>query len=193
MPLSWAQPAGTAPLTYRVEYKRTADAAWSVAAAANTSLSYMVTGLLAGTAYQFRVRAENSAGAGAYSGVVSANTASQQIIVMSDGFAVTSITPVGASTIPAAAANPGAVGELVDVSQLSEDNVNFQSFLHVRGNYASSAQLPFSSLTVRGAFTWAKSEFTRVAYDPNINTTQFQTNTVPKRMLVSGQNTFLFT
>lgn len=74
VPLSWAQPAGTAPLTYRLEFKRTADAAWSVAAAANTSLSYTVTGLLAGTAYQFRVRAENAVGVGSYSNVVSATT-----------------------------------------------------------------------------------------------------------------------
>jgi len=74
VPLSWAQPAGTAPFTYRVEFKRTADAAWSVATAANTSLSYAVTGLLAGTAYQFRVRAENSAGAGVYSSTASATT-----------------------------------------------------------------------------------------------------------------------
>lgn len=75
VPLSWAQPSGTTPMTYRVEYKRAADSVWTLDVT-QASTTRTVTGLQAGTAYQFRVRAENAAGAGPYSTSVNAETAS---------------------------------------------------------------------------------------------------------------------
>ena len=74
VPLTWqADAIGTPPISYRIEYKRAADGTWSLDTT-QTGTSRTVTGLQAGTAYQFRVRAENEAGAGVYSAVLSAST-----------------------------------------------------------------------------------------------------------------------
>lgn len=74
VPLTWpAVTVGTPPISYRIEYKRAADSTWSLDTT-QAGISRTVTGLQAGTAYQFRVRAENAAGAGDYSAIVSAST-----------------------------------------------------------------------------------------------------------------------
>lgn len=75
VPLSWNAASGSAPITYRVEVKRASAADWTYWAQVSGT-SYTVQGLSDGTAYQFRVRAENNAGVGAYSAIVSATTPS---------------------------------------------------------------------------------------------------------------------
>lgn len=74
-PLTWAAPAtGTAPFTYKVEYKRQADSTWTVANASVSGTSYTVTGLTASTPYDYRVSASNGAGTGAVSTTASKST-----------------------------------------------------------------------------------------------------------------------
>jgi hypothetical protein len=73
VPLSWAAATGSAPITYRVEVKRSDASAWTYWAQVS-STSYTVQSLQDNTTYQFRVRADNDAGSGAYSAVVTAKT-----------------------------------------------------------------------------------------------------------------------
>jgi hypothetical protein len=75
--LSWT--AVTNATSYAVEYKLNTAATWTVFNAAQTTTTASLTGLTAGTAYNWRVRATCASGAGAY---VSAN------------FTTTSIGPV---------------------------------------------------------------------------------------------------
>lgn len=75
-PLSWTAPAtGTAPFAYKIEYKRTADSAWTVAATGVTTTSGAVTGLTASTSYDYRVSATNSVNTGLPSATVTKSTA----------------------------------------------------------------------------------------------------------------------
>ena len=63
--VSWA--TVTSALNYDVDYQVTGAATWANAATGTTSLSVSLSGLGAGTAYSWRVRANCTAGAGAYS------------------------------------------------------------------------------------------------------------------------------
>jgi large repetitive protein len=70
--LSWSVPAsngGSAITGYAVEISSNSGSTWSTAISntGNTLLSYTATGLLANTAYMFRVAARNAAGMGSYS------------------------------------------------------------------------------------------------------------------------------
>lgn len=68
---------GSGVASYQLEYKRTADSTWTVAAAALTAAQfpYSITGLLSGTAYDTRCRAKDVANnVGAYSTTSSATT-----------------------------------------------------------------------------------------------------------------------
>lgn len=72
--LAWAAPAsdgGTAIVDYLVEFRRSTDAVWSTFGSVTTT-SATVTGLTAGTTYDFRVSARNAAGTGVASAVASA-------------------------------------------------------------------------------------------------------------------------
>jgi hypothetical protein len=66
--ISWTAVANAT--SYAVEYKLNSATAWTVVNAAQTTTSASLTGLTAGTAYNWRVRATCPAGAGAY---ISAN------------------------------------------------------------------------------------------------------------------------
>ena len=67
---AWTEPAvGTAPITYRLRH-RVGSGDWTEIMVSGTSRT--VTGLANGTAHEFQVRAENSAGNSAYSASVSA-------------------------------------------------------------------------------------------------------------------------
>ena len=80
VPLSWSAPAsngGAAITDYVVQYKASASGTWlTFADGTSTTTSATVTGLTAATAYDFRVAAVNSVGAGPYTSAVSATTAS---------------------------------------------------------------------------------------------------------------------
>ena len=74
MPLSWTAPAsGSAPGAYTVEY-RASGGAWTVATTTAPASPYTVTGLVASTAYEFRVTATNSGGSGPASASAAGST-----------------------------------------------------------------------------------------------------------------------
>jgi bacillolysin len=62
--VSWADVAGA--VSYDVDYKTTAATGWTNAATATTATSVTITGLTAGTAYEWRVRTNCSAGSSSY-------------------------------------------------------------------------------------------------------------------------------
>lgn len=72
--LSWVAPSanGYAILDYRVEYKLTPGASWTLVDDTSTSTAFTVTGLTNDAQYQFRVRAHNALGSGDYSDVATA-------------------------------------------------------------------------------------------------------------------------
>ena len=79
--LAWLPPTGNFgdnAFTYDVQYKATADTQWidwtGAILADDTSGSAGVTGLTASTSYDFRARARNSAGPGAWSTTFTATT-----------------------------------------------------------------------------------------------------------------------
>lgn len=146
VPLSWpAVAVGTPPISYRIEYKRATDSAWTLDTVQSGS-SRAVPGLQPSTSYQFRVRAENSAGAGAFSAVLSVSTAAQQITLsVSAAPSTYTITPPFASVIPGADPVSGAAGEITGFSKTSEDNVTFVIFLRIRGTYTPQS-LPFNAM-----------------------------------------------
>lgn len=75
--LAWSAPSsGGTPNDYLIEFKPTSGSTWTTFAdGTSITASVSVTGLSASTAYDFRVRAANTAGTGAYSTTVSATTA----------------------------------------------------------------------------------------------------------------------
>lgn len=77
VPLTWNAPAsGGAPTDYVVEYKLSASPTWLVFSdGTSTATSTTVTGLSADSSYDFRVKATNALGDGAYSNTVTATTA----------------------------------------------------------------------------------------------------------------------
>jgi hypothetical protein len=101
--LTWTRPAnnGAVITDYKVEYRIGAGAWTTFTHAASTALAITVTGLTNGTAYDFRVSAVNSAGAGAVSNTVT-STPFLVVTTFSDNFtradSTTSLgsTPVGA-------------------------------------------------------------------------------------------------
>lgn len=76
--LSWtlSDDGGAAITNYPVEYKITTTAVWTSANNSTTNTFDTVSGLAIGTTYDFRVRAINNAGAGAYSTTASATPTS---------------------------------------------------------------------------------------------------------------------
>ncbi|MGC8474784.1 MAG: fibronectin type III domain-containing protein [Acetobacteraceae bacterium] len=73
--LSWAAPtSGAAVVNYTVQYRPSGTTTWNTASAAVTTTSYSVTGLSAGTSYDFQVAANNSLGSGPTSTVVTLST-----------------------------------------------------------------------------------------------------------------------
>lgn len=62
--VSWSAVSGAT--SYEVQYKRTANSTWSVAAAASTALSISISSLSSEISYDWRVRANCSGGAGPF-------------------------------------------------------------------------------------------------------------------------------
>ncbi len=64
--LTWsASDTGSAPITYRIQYRVHGTSAWTSFGIPAAALSGTVTGLTAGTSYDFRIAASNSAGTSA--------------------------------------------------------------------------------------------------------------------------------
>ncbi len=82
--LGWSGPGSGGPVSsYTVQYRLTGTTAWSTFATGVTATTAMVTGLAAGSAYDFQVFALNGAGAGPASAVISASTAAPADTVIS--------------------------------------------------------------------------------------------------------------
>jgi len=93
-PITWSAPTGT-PTDYVVQYAAAGSGAWATFAdGTSATTSATVTGLIAGTNYDYRVAAVNGAGTGAYSSVATGYTADQ--IVRLAG--LTSMTEAGNGT-----------------------------------------------------------------------------------------------
>ena len=76
LPLTWTAPStGGAVAAYTVEERLTGGTTFTVCSTSVTTTSYVIPGLVAGTAYDVRVTATNATGAGTPSAVVSATTA----------------------------------------------------------------------------------------------------------------------
>lgn len=179
VPLTWqAATLGTPTISYRIEYKRAADSSW-VFDTTQTGTSRIVTGLLASTAYQFRVRAENAVGEGAYSAIVSATTAAALVVdgtsrrynayswVSSPG-QVGSTTPASLSVVPGAGGTPGVVGEILSLQFASSGGSLGTLLLYVRGegstsnspgSFASRDSVPFTTMVIDGV-TYRKADAT---------------------------------
>ncbi len=85
--LNWTGNTGN---FYTVEYKTNAATSWTVAATGITANSYLVTGLVTGTNYSFRVNANCSAATGTLYSVASFTTASRNnsITDLKNGFGI---------------------------------------------------------------------------------------------------------
>ncbi len=100
---------------YIVQYRTHGASTWSTFASGVTGTSDVVTGLTAGTAYDFQVAATNSAGTGAYSSVVTATTTSSALAVPGaiTGLAVGTATN---TTLPLSWTNPSSGGAIADIT-----------------------------------------------------------------------------
>ena len=98
--LSWTAVANAT--SYAVEYKLNTAATWTVFNAAQTTRTASLTGLTAGTAYNWRVRATCASGAGAY---VSANFTSTTACANPTGLTSSGITTTNANLSWTAVAN----------------------------------------------------------------------------------------
>ena len=79
--ISWAAPtSGGSPTAYTVQYKAGTATAWTTASNTITGTSLVLTGLAASTAYNIQILATNSAGTGANSLVLTANTAAAALV-----------------------------------------------------------------------------------------------------------------
>jgi len=98
-----------------VQYRLSGGSTWSTFAGSVTGASELVTGLTAGTAYDFQVAATNSAGTGAYSSVVTATTTSSALAVPGaiTGLAVGTATN---TTLPLSWTNPASGGAIADIT-----------------------------------------------------------------------------
>ena len=78
--VSWLAPtAGGAVSSYTVEYRPTGTTAWTMSASLAGTLSYLITGLLPASSYDILVQAQNAAGAGLPSGILTVVTSAASV------------------------------------------------------------------------------------------------------------------
>lgn len=76
--VAWQAAASGGPVeSYSLQYRPSGSATWSGNLVGIVSTTYIVTGLTAGTAYEFRIVGTNSSGLGPYSSIIGATTAAQ--------------------------------------------------------------------------------------------------------------------
>jgi hypothetical protein len=115
--LSWAAVSGAA--SYSVDYKLTSTATWTNAAAATTATSVNISGLSAGTVYDWRVRTNCAGSASAYT-TAQFTTATATAVCPSPYDVSTNDNISGAATIPLNTAVYGLINPRKDI-----DNYKF--------------------------------------------------------------------
>jgi len=94
--LAWSPPASGGTVgSYTVQYRVSGTTPWSIGASGLASTSFVATGLVSATSYDFEVLAANSAGTGPASGVATASTAAAGTSVASCTW---NVTPSGSYT-----------------------------------------------------------------------------------------------
>ncbi len=78
--VSWLAPtAGGTVSSYTVEFRPTGTTAWTTSASLAGTLSYLITGLLPASSYDILVQAQNAAGAGLPSGILTVVTSAASV------------------------------------------------------------------------------------------------------------------
>jgi chitodextrinase len=140
--LSWA--AAASATGYIVQYRTHGGSTWSTFASGVTGTSDVVTGLTAGTEYDFQVAATNSAGTGPYSSIVSTTTTPSAPAVPGAITGVTLGTP-GSTALPITWTLPTSGGAIT--------NITVSYCLHGSGNYttaSSTVSATATSYTITG-------------------------------------------
>ena len=108
MAASWTEPGNTGPAVndYDVQYKTSAESAWTAHAHDGDQTTATLTGLSAGTVYEVQVRASSDEGTGAWSATATANTLPAVTVSASDltpdigaDDAAVTVTLSGAATV----------------------------------------------------------------------------------------------
>lgn len=142
--ISWS--AVTNATSYAVEYKLNSAATWTVLNAAQTTTTASLTGLTAGTAYNWRVRATCATGAGNYATANFTTTADVALCGNPTGLSTTGITTTTATLTWSAVANA--------TSYALEYKLNTTATWTVFNATLSTATASLTGLTAGTAYNW---------------------------------------
>ena len=142
--ISWS--AVTNATSYAVEYKLNSAATWTVLNAAQTTTTASLTGLTAGTAYNWRVRATCATGAGNYATANFTTTADVALCGNPTGLSTTGITTTTATLTWSAVANA--------TSYALEYKLNTTATWTVFNATLSTTTASLTGLTAGTAYNW---------------------------------------
>ena len=142
--ISWS--AVTNATSYAVEYKLNSAATWTVLNAAQTTTTASLTGLTAGTAYNWRVRATCATGAGNYATANFTTTAAVALCGNPTGLSTTGITTTTATLTWSAVANA--------TSYALEYKLNTTATWTVFNATLSTTTASLTGLTAGTAYNW---------------------------------------